>query len=76
MPDEIKRLTSRYMVDPLHLNMSPSVLTVDKIRQTYITVEKEQKFDLLLKVIEREQPKPVRHLRRAEACGPTPCCGR
>ena len=57
VPDEIKRLTSRYMVDPLHLNMSPSVLTVDKIRQTYITVEKEQKFDLLLKVIEREQPR-------------------
>ncbi len=57
VPDEIKRLTSRYMVDPLHLNMSPSVLTVDKIRQTHITVEKEQKFDLLMKVIEREQPR-------------------
>jgi ATP-dependent RNA helicase DeaD len=57
VPDEIKRLTTRYMTDPLHLNLSPTTLTVDKIRQTYITVEKEKKFDLLLKVLEREQPR-------------------
>jgi ATP-dependent RNA helicase DeaD len=57
VPDEIKRLTSRYMIDPTHLNLSPTVLTVDKIRQTYLTVEKERKFDLLMKVIEREQPR-------------------
>jgi ATP-dependent RNA helicase DeaD len=57
VPDEIKRLVNRYMKDPIHLNLSPTTLTVDKIRQTYITVDKEKKFDLLLKVIEREQPR-------------------
>lgn len=57
LPEPIKKLVNRYMTDPLHLNMSPTVLTVDKIRQTYFTVEKERKFDLLKKVIEREQPK-------------------
>jgi ATP-dependent RNA helicase DeaD len=57
VPDEIKKLTHKYMTDPLHLNLSPKVLTVDKIRQTYITVEKEKKFDLLLKWLQREQPK-------------------
>jgi len=57
VPDEIKRLVNRYMKDPIHMNLSPSVVTVDKIRQTYITVEKEKKFDLLLKVLEREKPK-------------------
>jgi ATP-dependent RNA helicase DeaD len=57
VPDEIKKLTHKYMTDPLHLNLSPKVLTVDKIRQTYITVEKERKFDLLVKWLEREQPK-------------------
>lgn len=57
VPDEIKRLVNRYMTDPLHLNLSPTTLTVDKIRQTYITVEKEKKFDLLLKVLERERPR-------------------
>src|SRR5581483_1399760 len=37
--------------------MTPNVLTVDKIRQTYFTVDAEKKFDLLRKVIEREQPR-------------------
>src|SRR5581483_2279505 len=37
--------------------MTPNVLTVDKIRQTYFTVDAEKKFDLLTKVIEREQPR-------------------
>ena len=57
VPEEIKRLVNRYMMEPIHLNLSPAVLTVDKIRQTYITVEPEKKFDLLVKVIEREQPR-------------------
>jgi ATP-dependent RNA helicase DeaD len=57
VPDSIKKLVHRYMKDPIHLNMSPSVLTVDKIRQTYITVDEEKKFDLLQKVIDREKPR-------------------
>ena len=57
VPDEIKKLVHRYMVDPIHLQMTPNVLTVDKIRQTYFTVDAEKKFDLLTKVIEREQPR-------------------
>ena len=57
VPDEIKRLVSRYMHDPVHLHMTPSVLTVETIRQTYVTVDAEKKFDLLKAVIEREQPR-------------------
>ncbi len=57
VPDDIKRLVTRYLKDPIHLNLSPKVLTVDKIRQTYISVDPDRKFDLLLKVIEREKPK-------------------
>jgi ATP-dependent RNA helicase DeaD len=57
VPDPIKRLVNRYMIDPTHLNLSPNTLTVDKIRQTFITVDEEKKFDLLLRVIEREQPR-------------------
>ena len=57
VPDEIKRLVNRYMVAPIHMNLSPNMLTVDKIRQSYITVDEEKKFDLLLKVIEREKPR-------------------
>jgi len=57
VPDPIKRLVTRYMTDPIHLQMTPEKLTVDKIRQSYLTVEPEKKFPLLKKVIEREQPR-------------------
>jgi ATP-dependent RNA helicase DeaD len=57
VPDAIKRLVTRYMTDPIHLQMTPEKLTVDKIRQSYLTVEAEKKFLLLRKVIEREQPR-------------------
>jgi ATP-dependent RNA helicase DeaD len=45
------------MTDPIHLHMTPNTLTVDKIRQSYLTVDPEKKFDLLRKVIEREKPR-------------------
>jgi ATP-dependent RNA helicase DeaD len=57
LPDPIKRLVSRYMTDPTHLHMTPNTPTVDKIRQSYFTVEAEKKFDLLKMVIEREKPR-------------------
>jgi ATP-dependent RNA helicase DeaD len=57
VPDEIKRLVSRYMREPVHLNMTPKVMTVDKIRQAFITVDDDRKFDLLMRVVEREQPR-------------------
>ena len=51
------RLAQRYIRDPVHINLSPEKLTVESIRQTYITVAPEKKFDLLLKVMDRENPK-------------------
>lgn len=57
VPDDIKRLVNRYMTKPVHLNLSPSVLTVDKISQAYITVDEDRKFELLVKVLERETPR-------------------
>jgi ATP-dependent RNA helicase DeaD len=58
LPPPILRLAQRYMRKPIiHINLSPKKLTVDKIRQTYFTVDKHSKFELLLKVMEREQPR-------------------
>jgi len=57
VPDPIKKLVHRYMTNPTHLQMTPEVMTVDKIRQSYFTVDKHKKFDLLVKVIEREKPR-------------------
>ena len=57
VPDEIKKLVNRYMTNPIHLHMTPNTPTVDKIRQAYITVDVEKKFELLVRVIEREKPR-------------------
>ncbi len=57
VPDSIKRLVNRYMCDPIHLHMTPNTPTVDKIRQSYFTVDPDRKFELLKRVIEREKPR-------------------
>jgi ATP-dependent RNA helicase DeaD len=57
VPSPVLRLAQRYMVDPFHINLSPAKVTVDNIRQTYFTVDEDRKFDLLLRVFEREQPR-------------------
>jgi ATP-dependent RNA helicase DeaD len=57
LPPPVLRLAQRYMNDPMHINLSPAQATVDNIRQSYITVDEENKFDLLLRVIDREQPR-------------------
>lgn len=57
LPLPVLRLAHRYMVNPVHINLSPSKLTVENIRQSYITVDAERKFDLLLRVLDKEQPR-------------------
>ena len=57
VPPPIERLAQRYMRDPVALNFSSSDLSVETIDQFYFTVEHSRKFDLLLKLIDREQPK-------------------
>ncbi len=57
LPPPVLRLAHRYMTDPFHINLSPAKVTVDNIRQTYITVDDERKFDLLVRVLAREKPR-------------------
>ncbi len=57
VPPPVLRLAQRYMVDPLNINLSPAKITVENIRQTYFTVDEDRKFELLLKVFEREEPR-------------------
>jgi ATP-dependent RNA helicase DeaD len=57
VPAPVLRLAHRYMHDPVHINLSPANLTVENIRQYYVTVDEERKFELLLKLIEKEQPR-------------------
>jgi ATP-dependent RNA helicase DeaD len=58
MPADILNLAKKHMRKPIiHLQMSPKKVTIDKIRQSYFTVDKHNKFELLLKLIEREKPR-------------------
>ncbi len=57
VPPPIERLARSYMVDPEKLDFSPSDISVETIEQHYFTVDHDRKFDLLIKLIEKEQPK-------------------
>jgi ATP-dependent RNA helicase DeaD len=57
VPPPIRRLAERYMYQPEVLNFSPKNLSVDTIEQFYFSVESDRKFDLLIKLLDREQPR-------------------
>jgi ATP-dependent RNA helicase DeaD len=57
VPPPVQRLAQRYMVDPVNINLSPERVTVENIRQTYFTVDEDRKFELLLRVFDREEPR-------------------
>ncbi len=57
VPPPIERLAKRYMVEPEKLDFSPGETTVETIDQYYFTVDHELKFDLLMRLIDREAPK-------------------
>jgi len=57
VPPPVMRLTSRYMIDPVHINITPEQPAVESIHQTFFTVDENRKFDLLLQVVKRERPR-------------------
>jgi ATP-dependent RNA helicase DeaD len=57
LPPPVLRLAQRYMIEPLNINLSPERATVENVRQSYFTVDPERKFDLLLRVMDREKPR-------------------
>jgi ATP-dependent RNA helicase DeaD len=73
VPPPIERLAQRYMVDPKKLDFSPGDATVETIDQYYFTVDHDKKFDLLLRLLDREQPKQAivfcRTKRRTDQVG-------
>jgi ATP-dependent RNA helicase DeaD len=56
IPPPVKRLAERYMREPEMVDYSTKDLAVETIDQWYFTVDPERKFDLLVKLIERENP--------------------
>ena len=54
---EVQRLARKYMFDPVELNLSKDELSVESIRQFYVTVDHERKFDLLVQLLRSEKPR-------------------
>ncbi len=57
IPPPVKRLAERYMQEPEMLDFSTKDVAVETIEQWYFTVDGERKFDLLVKLLERETPR-------------------
>lgn len=57
LTDEIKRLGSQYMNDPLEVNVSQDEITVDEVTQVYATANAWDKYRLLQALLKQEDPK-------------------
>jgi ATP-dependent RNA helicase DeaD len=56
VPPPVERLARSYMRDPESLNFSPRDIGVETIEQFYCTVDPERKFELLERLLKRENP--------------------
>ncbi len=54
---EIRTLARRYMFEPVELNLSKDEPSVESIKQYYVTVEHDRKYDLLVHLLERDHPR-------------------
>ena len=57
LPKPILRLAQKYMIEPQTLDFSTGDIASDTIDQYYFTVHPKLKFELLERLIEREQPR-------------------
>jgi ATP-dependent RNA helicase DeaD len=58
MPPEVRALTKTYLVDPVDVRLihDNEDATIPAIKQSYLMVHPERKFELLVRLLEREQP--------------------
>jgi ATP-dependent RNA helicase DeaD len=56
LPPPVERLAQRYMHDPEKIDCSVGDVAVETIEQHYFTVDPDKKFELLRRLVEREDP--------------------
>jgi ATP-dependent RNA helicase DeaD len=54
---EVRKLAQRYMFEPVELNLSTDEPAVETIQQYYISVDHDRKMELLLHLLQRDQPR-------------------
>ena len=53
---EIRRLADKYMFEPVELLLSKDEPSAETVNQFYVTVDQDKKTELLLHLLQREQP--------------------
>jgi ATP-dependent RNA helicase DeaD len=56
MPPEIRKLSERYLYDPVHVKVRAATLTVDTVEQFNLEMKPAEKPDALARVLEAERP--------------------
>lgn len=56
LPDPIRRLAKQYMYRPKVINFSKDSVAATTIEQYYLTVPGQMKYDILVKLLDREKP--------------------
>ena len=59
LPPPIRRLAEKYMESPKFLDFSPKDIAVETIEQFFYAVEPQRKYELLVALIEKEDPRQV-----------------
>ena len=59
VPPPVQKIAQRYMRDPEILDFSTNEIAVETIEQFYFTVDPTRKFELLERLLERENPRQV-----------------
>jgi len=57
MPSSIVRLSQRYMTDPVRIMVDENAPSAETLEQFYARVERDQKLDLLLDILQKENRK-------------------
>src|SRR6059036_3328518 len=55
MPDEVVRLSQRYLKDPLRVFVDSEEIAVEALRQSYVNAEEGSKFPVLLAILKAER---------------------
>ncbi|MCI5836642.1 MAG: DEAD/DEAH box helicase [Veillonellaceae bacterium] len=56
MPPQIRELADRFLTNPEHVTMKAAQVTIDLIDQEYIEVPENQKFDVLCRLLDMQEP--------------------
>ncbi|MDO8211907.1 DEAD/DEAH box helicase [Conexibacter sp. CPCC 206217] len=56
MPPEIRKLSEKYLYNPVHVKVRAATLTVDTVEQFSLEVPQREKNDMLGRVLESEKP--------------------